>query len=124
MSLPFEDLVFASPAGTSQGAGPLDPESLSVSTPPSKSEQTSLNALRTLFGVKDVQKNGPFLRRSLISTVSSGNGGSGLMKRPSFGLLRNNEMQLSSTDASLIRTKKKNFFHKLKLEVNPLIPDI
>ena len=89
---------------------------LSVSTPTSGQGCASLNAFRTLFGVKVVQKNGPFLRRSLTLIVSSGNGGIGLMKGPSFGLLRNNGMQLSSTDAALMRTNNKNFFHELRLE--------
>ena len=46
------------------------------------------------------------------------------MKGQLSSLLRNNGMQLSLTDAALIQKKKKNFFHKLKLEVNPLITDM
>ncbi|KAG5410923.1 hypothetical protein IGI04_007242 [Brassica rapa subsp. trilocularis] len=41
-----------------------------------------------------------------------------------FGNLRNSGMQLSSTDAASKRTKKKNFFHKLKFEMNFLTTDI
>ncbi|KAF3541481.1 hypothetical protein F2Q69_00022640 [Brassica cretica] len=40
------------------------------------------------------------------------------MKGRSFGLVRNSGMQLCSIDAALIRTKKKNLFHELKLEIN------
>ncbi|KAG5414863.1 hypothetical protein IGI04_002430 [Brassica rapa subsp. trilocularis] len=41
-----------------------------------------------------------------------------------FGNLRNSGMQLSSTDAASKRTKKKNFFHNLKFEMNFLTTDI
>ncbi|KAF2536730.1 hypothetical protein F2Q68_00020284 [Brassica cretica] len=56
--------------------------------------------------------------------MSSGNGARGLMKGRSFGNLRNSGMQLSSTDAASMRTKKKNFFHELKFEMNFLTTDI
>ncbi|KAG5410683.1 hypothetical protein IGI04_007002 [Brassica rapa subsp. trilocularis] len=69
-------------------------------------------------------KKGPFLRRSLTAIISSGNGARGLMKGRLFGNLRNSGMQLSSTDAASKRTKKKNFFHELKFEMNFLTTDI
>ncbi|KAF2562293.1 hypothetical protein F2Q70_00017654 [Brassica cretica] len=101
-----------------------DLESLLVSPPKAGLGCTNLSAFRTLFGVKEVQKKGPFLSRSLTAIMSSGNGVRGLIKGVSFGNLRNNGMQLCSTDAASTRTKKKNFFHELKLKVNPFTTDM
>ncbi|WZZ03264.1 hypothetical protein YC2023_089185 [Brassica napus] len=124
ISFPFEELNPIVPVGATSKRGASGSESLSVSAPEAGPGCASLNAFRTLFGVKEVQKNGLFLRRSLTAIVSSGNRAIRLMKGRSFGRLRNNGMQLSSTDAAFIRTKKKNFFHELKLERNPLTTDM
>ncbi|KAF3591648.1 hypothetical protein DY000_02021860 [Brassica cretica] len=124
ISFPFEEFSPVAIVGAALGPWSSGSESLLVSPPKAGLGCTNLSALRTLFGVKEVQKKGLFLNRSLIAIMSSGNGARGLIKGRSFGNLRNSGIQLSSTDASSTRTKKKNFLHELKLEVNPFTTDM
>ncbi|WZZ14769.1 hypothetical protein YC2023_107858 [Brassica napus] len=123
-SFPFQEFDSGTAAGATTGFWSSGSESLPVSAAEAGPGCTNLSAFRTLSGVKEVQNKGPFLRRSLTAMMSSRNGARGLMKGRSFGNLRNRGMQHSSTDAASIRTKKKNFFHELKFEMNFLTTDI
>ncbi|KAF2531382.1 hypothetical protein F2Q70_00029060 [Brassica cretica] len=118
ISFPFEEFHPVAAVGAASGLSSSGSDLFPISAGPG---HTNLNAFRS---VKEVQKNEPFLRRSLTSVISSGNGASGLMKGRSFGNLRSSGIQLSSKDAASIRSKKKNFFHELKLEMNLLTTDL
>ena len=124
ISFPLEEFNPVVTVRAASGPCSSGSESLPVSATEARPGCGNLNAFQTLFGVKEVQKNGPFLRRSLTAIISSGNRASGLMKGRSFGNLQNNGIQFFSTDAASIRTKKKNLVHKLKLERNPLTTDM
>ncbi|KAF3598685.1 hypothetical protein F2Q69_00036613 [Brassica cretica] len=80
ISFPFEEFSPVATVGAASGPWSSGSESLPFSPPKAGLGFTNLNAFRTLFGVKEVQKKGPFLSRSLTAIMSSGNGARGLVK--------------------------------------------